>query len=117
MNISSLLQRDFSDLTRPELIARVKRLETLRVRVAYMITLIGVLRYSRLPMTWYAQLKEGVSRPERLRSSPLCQMTGEPDAPWEYADDCLRKEIQLIHSALSRRPPDPFAHDFSGKQR
>ncbi|EDC5554567.1 hypothetical protein GAR96_22015 [Salmonella enterica] len=35
MDISSLLLRDFSDLTRPELIARAKHLDILRVRVAY----------------------------------------------------------------------------------
>ncbi|MGG7779918.1 hypothetical protein PGN94_22295 [Klebsiella aerogenes] len=35
MDISSLLLRDFSDLTRPELITRVKHLEILQARVAY----------------------------------------------------------------------------------
>lgn len=35
MDVSSLLLRDFSDLTRPELIARMKHLEILRARVAY----------------------------------------------------------------------------------
>lgn len=35
-DVSSLLSlRDFSDLTRPALIARAKHLEILRVRVAY----------------------------------------------------------------------------------
>ncbi|XGJ39634.1 hypothetical protein AB1D99_26580 (plasmid) [Citrobacter freundii] len=146
MDISSLLLRDFSDLTRPELITRAKHLDILRVRVAYthdnfsprqlrafalatlmlfmgyvltdsilfsgvagLITLIGVLRYSRLPMTWHIQLKDGISRLESLRSSPLRQMD-EADAhyDWHYASYCLAAEIQLIYSALSQ-PARPFS--------
>lgn len=86
-----LLQvRDFSDLTRPELIARLRHLKILQAQVEYthdnfsprqlrafvlailmllisyvltdsilfsgvtcLITIIGVLHYSRLPMTWH----------------------------------------------------------------
>lgn len=146
MDISSLLLRDFSDLTRPELIARAKHLDILRARVAYthdnfsprqlrafalatlmlfmgyaltnsiffsgvagLITLIGVLRYSRLPMTWHTQLKDGIFRLESLRSSPLRQMD-EAGAhnDWPYAAYCLAAEIQLIHSALSQ-PARPFS--------
>ncbi|WP_320705143.1 hypothetical protein, partial [Enterobacter asburiae] len=95
-----LLQvRDFSDLTRPELIARLRHLKILQAQVEYthdnfsprqlrafvlailmllisyvlkdsilfsgvtcLITIIGVLHYSRLPMTWHTQLKDGISR-------------------------------------------------------
>lgn len=86
--------------------------------ITSLITLIGVLRYSRLPMTWHAQLKDGVSRLECLRSSPLRTLVSEPDAgtDWLYVSCCLVEEMQLIYSALSQ-PPDPFAHNFSGKQR
>lgn len=146
-DISSLLLRDFSDLTRPELIARAERLNILRARVAYthdnfsprqlmaftqatlmllagyvltdsiifgaitsLITLIGVLRYSRLPMTWHAQLKDGISRLECLSSSPLRQIMGEPGAgfDWQYASYCLAAEMQYIHAALSQ-PARPFS--------
>ncbi|HDT5122392.1 TPA: hypothetical protein QHS71_002246 [Escherichia coli] len=146
MDISSLLLRDFSDLTRPELIARLRRLKILQARVEYtrdnfsprqlkafalailllimayaltdslifssipcLVTLIGVLRYSRLPMTWHTQLKDGISRFESLRSSPLRQMD-EADAhyDWHYASYCLAAEIQLIYSALSQ-PARPFS--------
>ncbi|HBE2683017.1 TPA: hypothetical protein KL420_003855 [Escherichia coli] len=146
MDISSLLLRDFSDLTRPELIARLRRLKILQARVEYtrdnfsprqlkafalailllvmayaltdslifsgitcLVTLIGVLRYSRLPMTWHTQLKDGISRFESLRSSPLRQMD-EADAhyDWHYASYCLAAEIQLIYSALSQ-PAIPFS--------
>lgn len=141
-----LLLRDFSDLTRPELIARAKRLDILRARVAYthdnfsprqlrafvlatlmllmsyvltesilfssvasLITIIGVLHYSRLPMTWHTQLKDGISLLESLRSSPLRQMD-EANAyfDWHYASYCLAAEIQLIYSALSQ-PARPFS--------
>ncbi|MBC6558735.1 hypothetical protein GW721_22580 [Citrobacter braakii] len=147
MDTSLLLLRDFSDLTRSELIARAKHLEILRARVVYthdnfsprqlraftlatlmlfmgyvlthsilfsgvtgLTTLIGVLRYSLLPMTWHAQLKDGVSRLECLRSSPLRQIADEPDArdDWHFASYCLAAEIQLIHSALSQ-PARPFS--------
>lgn len=146
VDISSLLLRDFSDLTRPELIARLRRLKILQARVEYthdnfsprqlrafilgtlmlfmgyvltdsilfsgvagLITIIGVLHYSRLPMTWHAQLKDGISRFESLRSSPLRQMD-EADAhyDWHYASYCLAAEIQLIYSALSQ-PARPFS--------
>ena len=146
MNISSLLLRDFSDLTRTELIARAKHLHILRARVAYthdnfsprqlrafslgtlmlfmgymltdsilfsgvigLITLCGILHYSRLPMTWHAQLKDGVSRLECLRSSPLRQIADEPDVnyDWHYTFYCLNAEIHLIRSALSC-PALPF---------
>lgn len=146
-DISSLLLRDFSDLTRPELIARAKHLDILRARVAYthdnfsprqlraftlatlmlfagyvltgsiifgaitsLITLIGVLRYSRLPMTWHAQLKDGISRLECLSSSPLRQIAGEPGSgyDWQYASYCLAVEMQHIHAALSQ-PARPFS--------
>ncbi|ENN7017524.1 hypothetical protein ACAD17_003930 [Enterobacter ludwigii] len=146
MNASLFLLRDFSDLTRPELIARLKHLKILQARVEYthdnftprqlraftlatlmlfmgyvltdsilfsgvigLITLIGVLRYSRLPMTWHAQLKDGISRFECLRSSPLRQMI-EADAhyDWHYASYCLAAEIQFINSALSQ-PVRPFS--------
>ena len=141
-----LLLRDFSDLTRPELIARAKQLDILRARVAYthdnfsprqlrafvlatlmlsmsyvltesilfssvasLITIIGVLHYSRLPMTWHTQLKVGISLLESLRSSPLRQMD-EANAyfDWHYASYCLAAEIQLIYSALSQ-PARPFS--------
>lgn len=146
MDISSLLLRDFSDLTGPELIAREKYLEILLVKVEHthdtypprllraytlailmlvmgyvltdsilfsgvvgLITLIGVLRYSRLPMTWHAQLKDGISRLESLRSSPLRQIADEPDThyDWHYASYCLAAEIKLIRAALSQ-PARPF---------
>lgn len=146
MDASLLLLRDFSDLTRPELIARLKCLKILQARVAYthdnfsprqlrafvlatlmlfmgyvltesilfsgitgLITLVGVLRYSRLPMTWHAQLKESVSRLECLQSSPLRQIADEPDThyDWHYASYCLVAEIQLIRAALSQ-PARPF---------
>lgn len=141
MDVPSLLLRDFSDLTRPELVARAKHLEILLARVAYthdnlsprqlrafvlailtliltciltdtilfsgitgLITLIGVLRYSRLPMTWHAQLQEGLSRLECLRSSPLrhmiCEPTTAPD--WYDASSCLEAEIKLVHVAISQ---------------
>ena len=142
-----LLQvRDFSDLTRPELIARLRHLKILQAQVEYthdnfsprqlrafalailmllisyvltdsilfsgvtcLITIIGVLHYSRLPMTWHTQLKDGISRLESLRSSPLRQMD-EADAhyDWHYASYCLAAEIQLIYSALSQ-PARPFS--------
>jgi hypothetical protein len=145
MDASLLLLRDFSDLTRPELIARAKHLDILRARVAYthdnfsprqlrafslatlmlfmsyvltdsilfsgvagLITLIGVLRYSRLPMTWHTQLKDGISRIESLRSSPLRQMDENAHYDWHYASYCLAAEIQLIYSALSQ-PARPFS--------
>lgn len=78
--------------------------------VTGLITLIGVLRCSRLPMTWHAQLKDGVSRLECLRSSPLRQIEDEADAryDWHFASYCLAAEIQLIHSALSQ-PARPFS--------
>lgn len=118
MDASLLLLRDFSDLTRPELIARLKRLKILQAHMTIfllvsgitgLITLVGVLRYSRLPMTWHAQLKDGISRFESLRSSPLRQMD-EADAhyDWHYASYCLAAEIQLIYSALSQ-PDRPFS--------
>ncbi|QST30860.1 hypothetical protein JRC42_24525 (plasmid) [Escherichia albertii] len=146
-DISSLLLRDFSDLTRPELIARAKHLDSLRARVAYthdnfsprqlraftlatlmlfmsyvltdsilfsgvacLITIIGVLHYSQLPMTWHTQLKDGISRLESLRSSPLRQIAGEPGAgfDWQYASYCLAAEMQYIHAALSQ-PARPFS--------
>lgn len=77
--------------------------------ITSLITLIGVLRYSRLPMTWHAQLKDGVSRLECLRRSPLRQIAGEPDAcyDWHDASYCLDEEIQRIHTALSQ-PARPF---------
>ncbi|EOF7833977.1 hypothetical protein ACFXUV_004330 [Salmonella enterica] len=77
--------------------------------VTSLITIIGVLHYSRLPMTWHAQLKDGISRFESLRSSPLRQMD-EADAhyDWHYASYCLAAEIQLIYSALSQ-PARPFS--------
>ncbi|WP_320712112.1 hypothetical protein [Enterobacter asburiae] len=142
-----LLQvRDFSDLTRPELIARLRHLKILQAQVEYthdnfsprqlrafvlailmllisyvlkdsilfsgvtcLITIIGVLHYSRLPMTWHTQLKDGISRLESLRSSPLRQMD-EANAhyDWHYASYCLAAEIQLIYSALSQ-PARPFS--------
>ncbi|MDW3573191.1 hypothetical protein N4235_20130 [Enterobacter asburiae] len=142
-----LLQvRDFSDLTRPELIARLRHLKILQAQVEYthdnfsprqlrafvlailmllisyvltdsilfsgvtcLITIIGVLHYSRLPMTWDTQLKDGISRLESLRSSPLRQMD-EANAhyDWHYASYCLAAEIQLIYSALSQ-PARPFS--------
>lgn len=146
VDISSLLLRDFSDLSRPELIARLRRLKILQARVEYthdnfsprqlrafilgtlmlfmgyvltdsilfsgvtgLITIIGVLHYSRHPMTWHAQLKDGISRFESLRSSPLRQMD-EADAhyDWHYASYCLAAEIQLIYLALSQ-PARPFS--------
>lgn len=142
-----LLQvRDFSDLTRPELIARLRHLKILQTQVEYthdnfsprqlrafvlailmllisyvltdsilfsgvtcLITIIVVLHYSRLPMTWHTQLKDGISRLESLRSSPLRQMD-EANAhyDWHYASYCLAAEIQLIYSALSQ-PARPFS--------
>ncbi|WP_320723671.1 hypothetical protein [Enterobacter sp. 146F3] len=142
-----LLQvRDFSDLTRPELIARLRDLKSLQAQVEYthdnfsprqlrafvlailmllisyvltdsilfsgvtcLITIIGVLHYSRLPMTWHTQLKDGISRLESLRSSPLREMD-EANAhyDWHYASYCLAAEIQLIYSALSQ-PARPFS--------
>lgn len=77
--------------------------------VACLITIIGVLHYSRLPMTWHTQLKDGISRLESLRSSPLRQMD-EADAyyDWHYASYCLAAEILLINSALSQ-PARPFS--------
>lgn len=65
--------------------------------------------YSRLPMTWHTQLKDGISRIESLRSSPLRQMD-EANAhyDWHYASYCLAAEIQLIYSALSQ-PARPFS--------
>lgn len=48
MDISSLLLRDFSDLTRPELIARAKHLDILRVRVAYVTNGAKVIHIRRL---------------------------------------------------------------------
>ncbi|WP_320744661.1 hypothetical protein [Enterobacter sp. 276E10] len=142
-----LLQvRDFSDLTRPELIARLRHLKSLQAQVEYthdnfsprqlrafvlailmllisyvltdsilfsgvtcLITIIGVLHYSRLPITWHTQLKDGISRLESLRSSPLRQMD-EANAhyDWHYASYCLAAEIQLIYSALSQ-PARPFS--------
>ncbi|POT29149.1 hypothetical protein [Citrobacter braakii] len=146
MNASLLLLRDFSDLTRPELIARLKHLKILQARVEYthdnfsprqlraftlatlmlfmgyvltdsilfsgvtgLITLIGVLRYSRLPMTWHAQLKDAISRFESLRSSPLRQMNeADTHYDWHYASYCLAAEIQFINSALSQ-PARPFS--------
>lgn len=142
-----LLQvRDFSDLTRPELIARLRHLKILQAQVEYthdnfsprqlrafvlailmllisyvlkdsilfsgvtcLITIIGVLHYSRLPMTWHTQLKDGISRLESLRSSPLRQMD-EANAhyDWHYASYCLAAEIQLIYSTLSQ-PARPFS--------
>lgn len=146
MDASFLQVRDFSELTRPELIARLRYVKILQAQVEYthdnfsprqlrafalatlmlfmgyvltdsilfsgvagLITLIGVLRYSRLPMTWHTQLKDGISRIESLRSSPLRQMD-ETDAhyDWHYASYCLAAEIQLIHSALSQ-PARPFS--------
>jgi len=142
-----LLQvRDFSDLTRTELIARLRHLKILQAQVEYthdnfsprqlrafvlailmllisyvltdsilfsgvtcLITIIGVLHYSRLRMTWHTQLKDGISRLESLRSSPLRQMD-EANAhyDWHYASYCLAAEIQLIYSALSQ-PARPFS--------
>ena len=146
MDASILLLRDFSDLTRPELIARLRHLKILQAQVEYthdnfsprqlrafvmailmllisyvltdsilfsgvtcLITIIGVLHYSRLPMTWHTQLKDGISRLESLRSSPLRQMD-EANAhyDWHYASYCLAAEIQLIYSALSQ-PARPFS--------
>ncbi|MBF2750768.1 hypothetical protein ISN41_22080 [Enterobacter bugandensis] len=146
MDASLLLLRDFSDLTRPELIARLRHLKILQTQVEYthdnfsprqlrafvlavlmllisyvltdsilfsgvncLITIIGVLHYSRLPMTWHTQLKDGISRLESLRSSPLRQMD-EANAhyDWHYASYCLAAEIQLIYSALSQ-PARPFS--------
>lgn len=146
MDASLLQVRDFSDLTRPELIARLRHLKILQAQVEYthdnfsprqlrafvlailmlltsyvltdsilfsgvtcLITIIGVLHYSRLPMTWHTQLKDGISRLESLRSSPLRQMD-EANAhyDWHYASYCLAAEIQLIYSALSQ-PARPFS--------
>ncbi|EPR9734516.1 hypothetical protein ACU973_004214 [Enterobacter bugandensis] len=146
MDASLLQVRDFSDLTRPELIARLRHLKILQAQVEYthdnfsprqlrafvmailmllisyvltdsilfsgvtcLITIIGVLHYSRLPMTWHKQLKDGISQLESLRSSPLRQMD-ESDAhyDWHYASYCLAAEIQLIYSALSQ-PARPFS--------
>ncbi|EIY1064810.1 hypothetical protein P8M98_003502 [Escherichia coli] len=78
--------------------------------VTGLITLTGVLRYSRLPMTWDAQLIDGVSRLEPLRSSPLRMIADEPDTrcEWHFASCCLAAEIELIHAALSQ-PVSPFS--------
>ena len=81
-------------------------------------TLIGVLRYSRLPMTWHAQLKDGISRLECLRSSPLRHIAYVPDThyDWHYAPYCLAAEIQLIHAALSQ-PAKSFSTYLFRTQR
>lgn len=146
MDASLLPVRDFSDLTRTELITRLKRLKLLQAQVEYTrgnlsprelksaclamlmlfavwiltasftcsaisgaITLAWVMRYSRLPRTWHAQLQEGISRLECLRSSPLRHMYVEQDAgtDWHYASYCLAAEIERIQFALSE-PARPF---------
>jgi len=147
MDASLLPVRDFSELTRKELIGRLKRLKHLQAQVEYthdnfsprqvrasglamlmlaavwmltasvnwcaisgVITLGWVMRYSRLPLTWHAQLQEGISRLECLRSSPLRHMFVEQDAgtDWHYASYCLAAEIELIHFSLSQKA-SPFS--------
>lgn len=78
--------------------------------VSGLFTLAWMMRYSRLPRTWHAQLQEGISRLESLRSSPLRHMYAEQDAgtDWHYASCCLDAEIERIHFALSG-PARPFS--------
>lgn len=136
--------RDYHDLTRKELIARLKHVKVLYTQVSFthenpsprviqafglavlmlivmfsltdsmliavlvcLVTLLGVLRYSSLPMDWRSQLNTGITRMKLLRCSPLHQFTCEPNAPWEYAQYCLQKEIHLIYVELQSQS-EPF---------
>ncbi|EKN3637359.1 MULTISPECIES: hypothetical protein [Yersinia] len=144
MDVSALLLRDYHDLTRQELIARLRQVKLLQARVTYthdnlsprvmqalgvaillllavfsltdsiifaglvcLVTLAGVLRYSKLPMDWCSQLNTGIAQMELLRGSPLRQFTGGSNTLWEYTQYCLEEEIHLIHVAL-QQPSEPF---------
>lgn len=134
MDISSLLLRNFSDLTRPELIARLRDVDILRAKVVHThenlpprkiqsfavatdclllaaVVALGaqiiVLRYSTLPLNWRMQLKNEITKLEPLLHSPLRQWASSSDISWEFALFSLEKEIDLIHSALSQ-PVSPF---------
>ncbi|HFF5025243.1 hypothetical protein [Yersinia ruckeri] len=72
-----------------------------------LVTLAGVLRYSKLPMDWCSQLNTGIAQMELLRGSPLRQFTGGSNTLWEYTQYCLEEEIHLIHVAL-QQPSEPF---------
>jgi hypothetical protein len=72
-----------------------------------LITLAGVLRYSKLPMDWCSQLNTGIARIELLRRSPLRQFTDGSNALWEYTQHCIQEEIHLIYVAL-QKPSKPF---------
>lgn len=136
--------RDYHDLTRKELIARLRHVKVLYTQVSFthetasprviqafglaalmlivmlsltdsiliaglvcLVTLLGVLRYSSLPMDWSSQLNTGITRMELLRSSPFHQFTCGPSTPWEYAQYCLHEETHLIYVAL-QQPSEPF---------
>ncbi|ATX63036.1 hypothetical protein [Yersinia hibernica] len=144
MDVSALLLRDYHDLTRQELIARLRQVKLLQARVTHthnnisprvmqalglavllliatfsmtdsilfaglvcLGTLVGVLRYSTLPMDWCSQFNIGIAQMELLRRSPLHQLTGGSNAMWEYTQYCLQKEIHIIHVAL-QQPSEPF---------
>lgn len=141
--------RDYHDLTRKELIARLRHVKVLYTQVSFthenasprviqafglaalmlivmlsltdsiliaglawpglvcLVTLLGVLRYSSLPMDWSSQLNTGITRMELLRSSQFHQFTCGPSTPWEYAQYGLQEEIHLIYVAL-QQPSEPF---------
>lgn len=78
--------------------------ELLFCAAAGLTVYVFIMRYSRLPTGWHAQLCVLISRLEPLWSSPLRELrTG--NTSWSFAERCLQQEMDLILTAL-RYPAD-----------